>query len=23
GTLKKAYFKDGKYIDGKLYALVK
>ncbi len=22
GTLKKAYFKDGKYIDGKLYALV-
>lgn len=23
GTLKKAYFKDGKYIDAKLYALVK
>jgi ribosomal-protein-alanine N-acetyltransferase len=23
GTLKKAYFKDSKYIDGKLYALVK
>jgi [ribosomal protein S5]-alanine N-acetyltransferase len=23
GTLKKAYFKDGKYIDGKLFALVK
>jgi [ribosomal protein S5]-alanine N-acetyltransferase len=23
GTLKKAYFKDGKYIDGKLYALIK
>ena len=23
GTLKKAYFKDGKYIDGKLYSLVK
>jgi RimJ/RimL family protein N-acetyltransferase len=23
GTLKKAYFKDGKFIDGKLYALVK
>jgi len=23
GTLKKAYFKDGKYIDGKLYSLVR
>lgn len=23
GTLKKAYFKDGKYIDAKLYALIK
>ena len=23
GTLKKAYFKDGKFIDGKLYSLVK
>ncbi|HEX8515041.1 MAG TPA: GNAT family protein [Bacteroidia bacterium] len=23
GTLKKAYFKDGKYIDGKLYSLLK